>query len=312
VHALPWGAAALGAALVAASMAQAAPAKAAPPKSASGLVYVADPGGQPFPSVFVYDLSEVLANANPKPRKQIAGFQFPTAVAVDQSGGFYVADQYANIVYYFRAGAIQPERRYSKGINAPVDVAIGNDGTLYVANSGPASSGTVVEFAPGSRKPTRTLSGFSGSSPNCIHLDAQNNLYVGYGTGNGTGAVNEYAPGASSGTNLGLQNVPTPLGIAIDASGTILVSGYTILGNSYIGLIQSYIYGQTRSVTLTSMPVFTGKMVLDQNEDALLVADGAAVATFAFLYPSGQAHSIVHEIDGEDPAGIAVYPADAL
>ncbi|MFY9738141.1 MAG: hypothetical protein WAK11_03720 [Candidatus Cybelea sp.] len=99
-------------------------------------------------------------------------------LAVDASQNLYVAISTLGSgtpsVEVFPRGATQPNKTYTDGLTAPVDVAVDHYGTVYVANlasahgsgckQGSGPGGNVVEYASGSTTPTRTITGFPGLS----------------------------------------------------------------------------------------------------------------------------------------------------
>jgi hypothetical protein len=289
---------------IASQSARAAPAHAARVGSESGLVYLSA-GAE----VDVYSLADMLANSNPQPVDRITGFGNADSVAVDKSGNLYVADQLINQVYEFKPGKHQPFKRLRIGLNAPVDVAVGDDGSVYVANIAKGTNGSVVVFAPGSHEPTLRIMDFDGASPTALCLDAQNELYIGYSTANGVGAVKKYAPGAKKGTSLGLQFAPTPLGIVVDQSGNVVLAGYTIIQLGSFGTSVWYEVAYLAGNTDPQLPSGTpsaGQMALTQDESAIVVA-GSTV--FSYLYgPSIQFAPV--GLLSKSTTGVAISPPD--
>lgn len=307
-------AAAAGIAVVCA-LASPAATLAAGPESKPALLYVASDGGGNQPAaVDVYPLADVLAGNAPKPRQEILGLGGPVAVAVDQAGDFYVADQGDNLVAVFHQGRTRPYKEYFLGITAPVDVAIGPDGTLYVANGATASGGAnVIEIRKGQRKPFLTIAGFPGYQNPCIHVDGANNLYVASTVTQGSvsvGTVVKYPPHSSSGTTLNLPNLPLPTGITVDSagSGDIAVSGTASLSfGAQVNVVAYYGYYGASYVGLGLRSSF-GKIAFTPDASALVAADGttsvhsltnalAPVGTFALG-------------TNRYPVGVAVWPAD--
>jgi hypothetical protein len=64
------------------------------------------------------------------------------------------------------------------GVIDPWSIAFDGNGNLYIGNEDETnSSGTVTEYAPGSRSPSRTISNLPGN-PRALAVDASNNVYV--------------------------------------------------------------------------------------------------------------------------------------
>jgi sugar lactone lactonase YvrE len=256
----------------------------------------------------------LIANANPAPLKTITGFISPESVAVDPKGEFFVCDTFANTVYGFKPGAIQPYVRYDRGLTNPYDAAIGADGTLYVINN-PAKGPTVVEFAPGKDAPTRTLRGIPGQ-PGSLAFDGQNDLYVAYMASEGVGGVETFAPGATSGTNLNLVGMPQPSGIVVDSSGDIVVSGFLTVpvGQSQsraVPAIAFYLAGVTQPTFPTGVPLFPGALALTPDESTIFVADSQeSLLTFQYGPSADFAPLGVLPLLGGDVRGVAGSPPD--
>ncbi len=279
------------------------------------LLYVASIGGGNQPSaVDIYPLADIIAGNAPKPRQEILGLSGPVAVAVDGAGDFYVADQGAKLVAVFHQGRTHPYKEYFLGITDPFDVAVGPDGTLYVANGAMASgAASVIEIRKGQRKPFLTITGFPGYQNPCIHVDGANNLYVASTVTQGSGlagVVVKYPPGSGSGTTLNLPNLPLPTGITVDSagSGDIVVSGTASLSfGAQVNVVASYgTYGA--SYVGFGMRSSFGKIVFTSDASALVAADGSnSVHSFSnALTPVGTFALGPNRY----PVGVAVWPAD--
>jgi len=156
------------------------------------------------------------------------GTAAPEGIATDAKGNLFVANSGNNTVTVYPPGQTSPSVTYSNGIGTPYHVALGSDGTLYVANvsSTPSGAGSVTEYAPGSTNPKSTITNPSMSAV-AVALDASNNLYVAwYGLSSGAVAIYKYPPGSTSGTNIGLD-LPVPsfpvYALAFDHAGNLLL-----------------------------------------------------------------------------------------
>jgi len=162
-----------------------------------------------------------------------AGPYFPTGIAVDSSGKFYVANSGiygdGNVTVYAPvsdgAGLIATISGPKTGLSTPLGVAVDESGSIYVLDS---SAGILV-FPPASSGDTPPMATISGSNTQLngadgIALDSADNIYVTNGgnlTSGGNNSVTVYAAGSSgnvppivtiSGVNTLLSN---PSGIAI-------------------------------------------------------------------------------------------------
>ncbi len=176
------------------------------------LLYVADQFGQ---TVYVYPQGVT----NPKPIGAITqGVSAPDGLFVDHDGALYVCNFGAGTVTVFPKGSISPSKTLTGAGVAPIDVVVGRDGTVYVADFNEGQNGHVYEYAGGSTTPTTTidLAGY----PEGLALDHHNNLYVAYQSTVGT--VLRFTPGSTTGTDLHLD-VALVGGAAIDANDDLLV-----------------------------------------------------------------------------------------
>ena len=156
---------------------------------------------------------------NQQPIAEITtGIDWPYGLYVDAKGNLYVSNYLSSQVQVYPKGSDSPSKTYSIGITNPGALTLGEDGTLYVV-----SANGVTEYENGSMTPTRTLNDFSGGAPTSVTTDAKNNLLVTYFTPT-SADVRMYAPGSSTGTNLGLQGLTYPRGIVLDAAGNYVVS----------------------------------------------------------------------------------------
>lgn len=170
---------------------------------------------------------------NPSPRLEItSGLNAPTGIAVDASGNVYVCNNAGTgapvermgkgtwTVGVYHRGQTTPFESYTTGVWNPVDVAVASDGTVYIANY----SSAVTVYPPGSLQPSVSLAGPSGESPLGLALDGSGNVYVSYVNPSSGGSIYKYAPGQTTGADLGIAFSGSPHGLVIDASGNLLVA----------------------------------------------------------------------------------------
>jgi sugar lactone lactonase YvrE len=192
-----------------------------------------------------------------------AKFFGPAGIAVDSAGTVYVADLFGHCIRKVDAGGFattlagdltNPQAGSADGIgpaarfNTPAGVAVGPDGTVYVADTAnhcirkitPGSvvttlAGDIGHPDPGSADGTGPAARFN--SPRGIAVDAYGVVYVS-DSGNNcirkitpagvvttlAGDITSFQSGASSGTGP-LARFTTPLGLAVDPNGNVYVAG---------------------------------------------------------------------------------------
>ena len=288
------------------------------------VVYVADID---FNAVFIYPQE----GKNQQPIGEITnGISGPYGLCVDAKGNLYVSNFLSSQVQLYKKGSDTPSKTYSIGITNPGALTLGKDGTLYVV-----SAAGVTEYENGSLTPTRTLSDFSGGAPTGVATDAENNLLVTYVTPT-SADVRMYAPGSSTGTNLGLQGLTYPRGIALDATGNYVVSegpvpppppppptihGHHVPGNTQTGLARKsvgpningwFIYvfapGQTAPSRTISTTYFTGALAFNapvrKLYDNALGFDGSV-----HVYDYRRLYEVNSFSTGGDVTAVAVSPS---
>lgn len=126
------------------------------------------------------------------------------------------------------------------GMHGSTGIAVDKNGAIYVAN---ALSGffpnrlasSLVEFAPGARTATTTITG-TPSQPGGIRVDAQGNVYL----ADRTGRVDVYAPGGTTpAKTLGAPSLAAPSKLALDASGGLYVTDATNADIAYFAAGQT-------------------------------------------------------------------------
>lgn len=270
------------------------------------LLYAGGPG--------LNEVDALAAGANNPPplRKIVNGMSAPTGMAVDSSGNLYVCNNsgfgarpngkgsYWTVDVYKR-GQLKPFESYTNGVWSPVDVAIASDGTVYIANY----SSTVTVYPPGSLYSSMSLVAPSGQAPLGIAFDAKGNVYVSYVLPSGGGSVYQYAPGQTTGTNLGItfSSGGNPHGLAFDRSGNLVVA-VSRAPNSGSD-IEVFAPGSTKPKRTIGGVFQPFMLAFTPNGRRLFVADygngnGTGGGVFKFAYPSGQ-------LLAKDTQGAAAY-----
>jgi len=78
----------------------------------------------------------------------------PNGIAADAQDTLYVANHIANNVEKYRSGQNHPYQTITDGLNGPTGIAVNKQGWLYVVNNGYTGEFLVVEYPPGSTKPS--------------------------------------------------------------------------------------------------------------------------------------------------------------
>jgi hypothetical protein len=166
-------------------------------------------GDQEEASVNIYQTADLSSNPAPIATFKVAA-GCPYGLAVDKKGTLYVADNCdGNDVEEYPKGSTTLKKTITDGISNPLGAAIDQNGTLYVSNY-PAA---ITEYAYGTTTPSKTITGGGMEDPFGEALDSSGNLYI---ADFGASAVFELPAGGSSVTNLDLQDLGEPLGLAID------------------------------------------------------------------------------------------------
>lgn len=198
-------------------------------RQSKGTIFALDPSFRPF-----------------KVMREIRFLQQPKGLAVNSAGTLYATDYSTDKVYAFPRGKSQPSESYPQPSGLyPVSVAIGGDGTMYVADQGQGTSSTTpvyVEVYPkGSKKPKRQIKETGGSVAVArVALDGANNLYLSYLTSASGSvlAVTKFAPGSSHGQTIVLDptNQSYTGGFGVDHQGNLLVSPVSVKPSGLVGI----------------------------------------------------------------------------
>jgi hypothetical protein len=249
-------------------------------------------------TVYIYP-KKLGPGANPSPIGKITdGIDAPSGSFVDRYGDLFVANNGNYTVTMYPAGSTSWSLRYT-GFAYPNNVTVSRKGTVYIADF---TGDKVVEFPKGKTRSKLTIP--IGYPPHGVALDARDNLYVSYNTGahgEGPGAVNEYAPGSTTGTNLNLP-IGWAGGDAVDGSGNLLVADQS---NAAV-----YVFppgSTTPSQTITQGLSDPVNLAFDASFKHLYVEDAVVDGVLVYDYPSATYVTTLNN-GATAISGVAVYP----
>ncbi len=208
---------------------------------------------------------------NGKEKGQITtGLSNPERLFVDKKGNVYATNIGNDTITAYKPGKTSPFLTISTGVVSPTGLTVDAAGTVYCANVG---NDTITVYPRGKTSPSLTIP--LSASPESLATDAKDNLYASVGD-----EVEEFAPGSSSGTNLGLPGYPGAL--EVDSSGNLIVI--------YGGAIDYFPAGQTepsKEIDVTSGSPF--ELSLSGNEKTLYVSVDAGTPFLIqdVAYPNG-------------------------
>jgi hypothetical protein len=206
------------------------------------------------------------------------GLSHPERLFVDNALAVYATNIGNNTVTAYKRGETRPSLTISTGIDTPTGLTVDAAGTVYCANVG---NDSVTVYPKGQTTPALTIP--IAGSPEYLAVDASNNLYVSYlGGSKGTGVM-EFAPGSTTGKDLGLD-LSGGGALEVDRSGNIIIA------DDYGFVIDFFPAGQTepsRKIGLGGGAAFG--LSLGQQEAKLYVSveSGGAFVVQALNYPRG-------------------------
>lgn len=221
----------------------------------------------------------------------------PTGLATDRSGNLYVANDNTdqNAVWVYPPGAIFPSNNlYDPG--SPTNVIVGDDGTVFVSNSGPTAA--IMVYANGSVDPTSELFDVTAAQGYGIALDKLGNVYWGISTATGF-QIDKFKRGTKAPINLGIALNDTPQSIAFDSENRLVVSQPDVPAINVYKLPNSLVkqFGQ--------MGVPAG--IALRGPHGLFVADRSSNQVEQYGYPDGNVVRIFAP-PNFNPVGVAVFP----
>lgn len=212
---------------------------------------------------------------NGKQEGQIStGLSNPERLFVDKQRNVYATNIGNNTITGYKPGSTSPFITISNGVNSPTGLTVDAAGTVYSANVG---NDTVTVYPKGQTAPSLTIP-LSGS-PEYLATDSHDNLYVSMGL-----EVLEFAPGSSTGTNLGLV-IGSPGAIEVDRKGNIIIIDES---KPSIDVIPAGQTSPTKEIAITRGNPFS--LALNAKENHVYVSIEANSGPFvvqALAYPDG-------------------------
>ncbi len=152
------------------------------------------------------------------------GLSFPEGVAIDATGGAWVANNGSNSVT-----RIGPAGNFLSGgsgltgggLNGPDAIAIDGNGNAWIANGG-GGANSVDEISPMGAFLQAGLTGGGLLAPAGVAIDKANNVWVTNAAGNSLTEINSAGGFVLSGLTGGGLNAP--MGVALDAVGNVWIA----------------------------------------------------------------------------------------
>jgi DNA-binding beta-propeller fold protein YncE len=260
------------------------------------LLYVANTfASKRFPGVTVYPQSGI---AQRKIRSITEDVDYPTGLAVDTSDNLYVGNLGNSTVTVYPPGSKAPSETLTEA-SAPYGVAVGRDGTVYVAEHN-AKTPSILVYPKGHTTPSKTIA-IAHGVPFELALDSFGNLYVTVGD-----AVYQFKPGSSKGKNLGLQGLAGFLtGIAFDKQNKLLV----LDNHKRAREVFVYPYGAihpSEKIAISSVSSAIGIAINSENSE-IWVTTASDSTVQGISYPSGIRRDVLFMAGLT--TGVAVSPA---
>jgi DNA-binding beta-propeller fold protein YncE len=279
------------------------PQRAHPPAPPARLLYVSM---EQRNEVVVYDASSQHA----RPLRRITnGIWTPGQIAVDAAGNLYVPNlgkyfDTANLAVY-APGASAPTATYTTSLTFPVAAAVDSHGNMFVANECNASCqgpGNILEFVPGNPTPIATLADPSFRFIMGLAVDARDDLYVSYFTGQG-GAIAAFR-GTSSKPHFLNLDVSSPSGMAFDAKHELLVADASSQG---YGVVKVFHLGVRRPARQIAQLGYLVPLAFNADRSLLYTGDQDNNVVEVYSYPKVALVNLF-SAGMARPVGVAVFP----
>jgi hypothetical protein len=257
--------------------------------------------------VVVYDAGAPRA----RPLRHITnGIWIPGQIAVDAAGNLYVPNlgKYANTanLAVYAPGASAPTVTYTTGLTSPTAAAVDSHGNMFVANACNASCegpGNILEFVPGNPTPVATLTDPSFRFVVGLAVDARDDLFVSYFTGQGGGDVAEFR-GTSPKPHFLHLDVSSPGGMAFDAKHELLVADASSQG---YGVVKVFHLGVRRPARQIAKMGYLVPLAFNADRSLLYTGDQDNDVVEVYSYPKVRLVRLFSPGMAR-PVGVAVFP----
>jgi hypothetical protein len=244
---------------------------------------------------YVADGNEVLIfpeSHNPPLAGEITdGVEGSYGLCVDRYGNLYVANDGNDTVTEYAPGATTPSMTYSLDLARPLYPMVDSHGNLWVTN---ADTGTVVEYRNGKNSVNQVLQ-TPGVEADGLDFDPQGNLYVAYRGSGGSGSIEEFPPGSSQGTILGMT-LNQPQSVVVTSNGTILT--VETGGTDRIDVFPPGYQTPTLEVGVKDVPT---ELAITSTQRALYISSlynaKIYVSPYPLLNPNGSPNVLHEKID---------------
>jgi len=273
-------------------------------KTAKELLYVADPFTASIDIFSLHGLKYELVG-------QIADPDGPDGMTTDRAGNLYVTDEgvategpAAGDIKVYPKGSTSYSRLIIPGSWVPFDIAVGDDGTMYVANIAPIgyfSPGSVSVYPPAASIPSRVLHLKNFQVLGITLHRHTRTIYVSYNAaGSSGGRVAEFRRARGKAMDLGVS-YPEPWGILEDGSNNLLVCDGE-------GIIEKYSENEGKLVGQIAVPNGAAWLAFNQRRSRLFVSNFEQVEILS--YPSGDVLGSIDQSWGKYnyPSGVAFWP----
>lgn len=278
-------------------------------KTAKELFYAADPTDNP--SFYGHiDIFSVRGSTF-KLIGQISDPNSPQGMTTDAAGNLYVCDQgvategpAAGDIKVYPKGSTTYSQLIIPGKWVPFDIAVGRDGTMYVANIarvGSFSPGSVSVFPPSASQPSRVLRFKSFQAYGITLHRNTTTVYVSYGKGSEAGDIVEFKHSRGRPLDLDVSNYSEPWGILEDGSNNLLAFSGT-------GAIDVFSEATGALVTQISVPNAAMFGAFDRTRSRLFVSNFEQVEILS--YPAGTVIGSINDGWSKTnwPTGVAFWP----
>ncbi|MBV9719437.1 MAG: hypothetical protein JOZ77_08955 [Candidatus Eremiobacteraeota bacterium] len=243
---------------------------------------------------------------------QIEDDNSPQGMTTDREGNLYVCDigvategPAAGDIKIYPKGSTSYSRLIVPGKWVPFDVAVKNDGTMYVANIAPVASfypGSVSVFPPLAIQPSRTLKFPNSQVLGITRHAATATVYVSYSakTSSSQGRIAEFKNARGKAIDLGVSYA-FPWGILEDGSDNLLAFG----GNGFINVYSEATRGLVKQIPIPNAAMFGA---FNEARSRLFVSNFEQVEVLS--YPSGSVVGTVNDgwSKSNYPTGVAFWP----